>query len=134
MEKYEQFDISMAKIKKIEKELIELGNKENISLMEVDFGESKKSRQDYIFIKGIQEILKDLGDKINQSDLMKETKVMRESLGLGDKRTIKWLQTWAARGKWKCEKVASEKNSIFYWIDEQTAKLAKVPNTDKIGA
>ena len=109
-------------------------DEENISLIEVDFGESNISRQEYIFIKGIQEILKDLGDKINQSDLMKETKVMRESLGLGDKRTIKWLQTWAHKGKWNYEKVASEKNSIFYWIDGQTNKLAKVPNTDKIGA
>ena len=105
-------------------------DEENVSLTEVDFGESNISRQEYIFIKGIQEILKDLGDKINQSDLMKETKVMRESLGLGDKRTIKWLQTWATRGKWRCEKVASEKNSIFYWIDGQTDKLTKLPNSD----
>lgn len=106
-------------------------DEENVSLIEVDFGESNISRQEYIFIKGIQEILKDLGDKINQSDLMKETKVMRQSLGLGDKRTIKWLQIWASKNKWRCEKVASEKNSIFYWIDEQTDKLAKVPNKER---
>lgn len=103
---------------------------DTVSLIEVDFQESNVSQQEYIFIKAIQEILKDLGGKINQSDLMKETKVMRESLGLGDKRSIKWLQTWATRGKWRCEKVASEKNSIFYWIDGQTDKLTKLPNSD----
>ncbi len=107
---------------------------DTVSLIEVDFQESNVSRQEYIFIKGIQEILKDLGGKINQSDLMKETKVMRESLGLGDKRSIKWLQSWANKGKWYYEKVANEKNSIFYWIEDQTDKLAKVPNSYKIGA
>lgn len=109
-------------------------DEENVSLIEVDFGESNISRQEYIFIKGIQEILKDLGGKINQSDLMKETKVMRESLGLGDKRSIKWFQSWANKGKWYYEKVANEKNSIFYWIEDQTDKLAKLPNNYKIGA
>lgn len=108
-------------------------DEENISLIEVDFGESNISQQEYIFIREIRNILNDLNEKINQSDLMNETKDIRESIGLGEKRFIKWLQIWAERGKWNCEKIASEKNSIFYWIDDQTDKLAKVPNIDKTG-
>jgi KaiC/GvpD/RAD55 family RecA-like ATPase len=108
-------------------------SEDTVSLYEVDFAESNISRQEYIFIREIRNILNDFNEKINQSDLMKETKDIRESIGLGEKRFIKWLQIWAERGKWNCEKIASEKNSIFYWIDDQTDKLAKVPNIDKTG-
>ncbi len=106
---------------------------ETISLIEVDFEESNISQQEYFFIKIVSDILKDLNEKINQSDLMKETKIVRESIGLGDKRAIKWLQIWGNKGKWNYEKVASEKNSIFYWIEKETEKLAKVLNDDKVG-
>ncbi|MBF7071056.1 hypothetical protein [Aliarcobacter butzleri] len=105
-------------------------NEETISLIEVDFEQSNLSRHQYIFIKEIQEILKELGGKINQSDLMKETKVMRESLGLGDKRAIKWLQSFGEKGMWTYEKVASQNNSIFYWLDNKVKKQPNVPKHD----
>ncbi len=103
-------------------------NEETISLIEVDFEESNLSQQEYIFIKEIQEILKDLGGKINQSDLMKETKKMRESIGLGDKRSIKLLQKFAEMGMWSYEKVPNQNNSIFYWLDNKVKNQPNLPN------
>jgi hypothetical protein len=105
-------------------------DEDNVLPIEVSFEESNITRKESIFIKEIQEILKDFREKVNQTELLKESKAFRQTLSLGDKRSIKWLQTWATRGKWKCEKVASEKNSIFYWIDGQTDKLTKLPNSD----
>lgn len=109
-------------------------DEKNVSLIEVDFEESNVSQQEYIFIKEIKNILNDFNEKINQSDLIKESECIRKELGIGEKRFIKWLQIWAEKGKWNCEKIPSEKNSIFYWIEGQTNKLANLPNSDKIGA
>ncbi len=64
MEKYEQFDISMAKIKKIEKELIELGNKENISLKQIMELREEATKH----YKICNDILKELKDDTKQSN------------------------------------------------------------------
>lgn len=55
--------------------------------MEVSFEESNMTRKESIFVQEIQEILKDFGEKVNQSELLKESKSFRQSLGLGDKRS-----------------------------------------------
>ena len=64
MEKYEQFDISMAKIKKIERELIELGNKENISLKQIMELREEATKH----YKVCNDILKELKDDTKQSN------------------------------------------------------------------
>lgn len=107
---------------------------ENITLKEVNYEESNISKKELVFITEIQEILKDFGEKVNQTDLLKESKVIRQSSGLGDKRSIKWLQLFGDKKKWNFDKVPAEKNSVLYWIKEESENLAKVPNSDKIGA
>lgn len=64
MEKYEQFDISMAKIKKIERELIELGSKENISLKQIMELREEATKH----YKVCNDILKELKDDTKQSN------------------------------------------------------------------
>ena len=104
---------------------------ETITLLEVNYEESNISTKELIFIKEIQEILKDFDEKVNQTELLKESRAMRQSLGLGDKRSIKWLHSFGEKNKWNLEKVASEKNAIFYWLKKNSLNL---PNTQEIGA
>ena len=106
-------------------------NEETITLLEVNYEESNISTKELIFIKEIQEILKDFDEKVNQTELLKESRAMRQSLGLGDKRSIKWLHSFGKKNKWNLEKVASEKNAIFYWLKKNSLNL---PNTQEIGA
>ncbi len=106
-------------------------NEETITLLEVNYEESNISTKELIFIKEIQEILKDFDEKVNQTELLKESRAMRQSLGLGDKRSIKWLHSFGEKNKWNLEKVASEKNAIFYWLKKNSLNL---PNTQEIGA
>ena len=100
---------------------------DTISLEEVSFEEANVSNKEFLFVKEIQEILKDFDEKINQTDLLKESRSIRQSLGLGDKRSIKWLQSFAEKGRWASEKIPSEKNAIFYWIEKN---LPDLPNID----
>ena len=106
-------------------------NEETITLLEVNYEESNISTKELIFIKEIQEILKDFDEKVNQTELLKESRAMRQSLGLGDKRSIKWLHSFGEKDRWNLEKVASEKNAIFYWLKKNSLNL---PNTQEIGA
>lgn len=106
-------------------------NEETITLLEVNYEESNISTKELIFIKEIQEILKDFDEKVNQTELLTESRAMRQSLGLGDKRSIKWLHSFGEKNKWNLEKVASEKNAIFYWLKKNSLNL---PNTQEIGA
>jgi hypothetical protein len=69
-------------------------DQDNVLPIEVSFEESNMTRKESIFVQEIQEILKDFGEKVNQSELLKESKSFRQSLGLGDKRSIKWLQSF----------------------------------------
>ena len=100
---------------------------DTISLEEVSFEEANVSNKEFLFVKEIQEILKDFDEKINQTDLLKESRSIRQSLSLGDKRSIKWLQSFAEKGRWASERIPSEKNAIFYWIEKN---LPCLPNTD----
>ncbi len=73
-------------------------DEDNVLPIEVSFEESNMTRKESIFVQEIQEILKDFGEKVNQSELLKESKSFRQSLRLGDKRSIKWLQSFAKKG------------------------------------
>lgn len=96
-----------------------------IMIQEVDYEESNIDRKEALFIKEIQEILEDLEDEINQGELLNESRVFRQSIGLGDKRTIKWLEVWAVKGKWQKVQRTEKKNAIFYSL----CKTAKLPNS-----
>ena len=72
-------------------------DEDNVLPIEVSFEESNTTRKESIFIKEIQEILKDFEEKVNQTELLKESKAFRQSIGLGDKRSIKWLQSFAKK-------------------------------------
>ena len=105
-------------------------DEDNVLPIEVSFEESNTTRKESIFIKEIQEILKDFEEKVNQTELLKESKAFRQSIGLGDKRSIKWLQSFAKKGMWQYEKVASQNNSIFYCINDKVRNSPNLPNND----
>ncbi len=46
---------------------------------------------------------------------------------VGQKKAIKWLQIWGDKGKWIYEQRPSEKNAIFYRLESEAEKLAKLP-------
>ena len=103
-------------------------DQDNVLPIEVSFEESNMTRKESIFVKEIQEILKDFGEKVNQSELLKESKSFRQSLGLGDKRSIKWLQSFGEKGMLSYEKVASQNNSILYWFNDKVRNSPNLPN------
>ena len=103
-------------------------DEDNVLPMEVSFEESNMTRKESIFVQEIQEILKDFGEKVNQSELLKESKSFRQSLGLGDKRSIKWLQSFGEKGMLSYEKVASQNNSILYWFNDKVRNSPNLPN------
>ena len=103
-------------------------DEDNVLPIEVSFEESNMTRKESIFVKEIQEILKDFGEKVNQSELLKESKSFRQSLGLGDKRSIKWLQSFGEKGMLSYEKVASQNNSILYWFNDKVRNSPNLPN------
>ena len=106
-------------------------NEETIMIQEVDYEESNVSKKEALFIQEIQEILEDFEEEINQSELLNECKSFRQSIGLGDKRAIKWLESWAEKAKWKREQKPEKKNAIFYSSLRKTAKLPNSENIDK---
>ena len=103
-------------------------DQDNVLPIEVSFEESNMTRKESIFVQEIQEILKDFGEKVNQSELLKESKSFRQSLGLGDKRSIKWLQSFGEKGMLSYEKVASQNNSILYWFNDKVRNSPNLPN------
>ena len=105
-------------------------DEDNVLPMEVSFEESNMTRKESIFVQEIQEILKDFGEKVNQSELLKESKSFRQSLGLGDKRSIKWLQSFAEKGMWSYEKVTTQNNSILYSLDNKVKNQINLLNND----
>lgn len=105
-------------------------DQDNVLPIEVSYEESNFTKKELIFIKEIQEILKDFDEKTNQTELLKESKAFRQSIGLGDKRSIKWLQSFGEKGMWTYEKVASQNNSIFYWLDDKVKNQPNVPKHD----
>lgn len=104
---------------------------ETVMIQEVDFEESNVAKKEAFFIKEIKEILEDFEEEINQSELLNESRAFRQSIGLGDKRAIKWLELWAEKGKWQRIQRPEKKNAIFYSSSRKTAKLPNSENMDK---
>lgn len=104
-------------------------DEETIMIEEVDYEESNISRKEVLFIKEIQELLEDF-EEINQSELLSESRALRQSIGIGDKRTIKWLEIWGEKGKWQRVQRPEKKNAIFYSLIKKTAKVPNLPNSD----
>lgn len=102
-------------------------NEINYEYANISFRESQ-------FVHTIVDALED--GEMNQSEILNHLEKIRffNEYKIGQKKAIKWLQSWGDKGKWKYEKRPNEKNSIFYWIDEKQTNLLKLPNNDKIGA
>ncbi|MDD3443597.1 hypothetical protein [Sulfurimonas denitrificans] len=66
--------------------------------------------------------------EMNQSEVLsylEKVKFLSE-YKVGQKKAIKWLQVWGDKGKWIYEQRPSEKNAIFYRLESEAEKLAKV--------
>lgn len=107
-------------------------NEDAIMIQEVDYEESNVSKNEILFITEIQEILEDFESELNQSELLNESKAFRISIRLGDKRSVKWLETWAERGKWQRTQRPEKKNAIFYTSICKTAKLLNSENKNEV--
>ena len=71
---------------------------------------------------------------MNQSEIMKYLKQISflSKYSIGEKKVLSLLDKWSKMGKWSYEQRVNEKNAKFYYIE--TAKLTKLPSSDKIGA
>mgnify|MGYP003592642561 CR=1 FL=1 len=99
---------------------------------EIDYKIANITNSEASFVNTILDLLSD--GEMNQSEIMKYLKQISflSKYSIGEKKVLSLLDKWSKMGKWSYEQRVNEKNAKFYYI--QTAKLAKVPNTDKIGA
>lgn len=99
-------------------------------IKEVDYESVNISFRESQFVHYVTDALED--GELNQSELLTHLEKIRffTEFKLGQKKAIRWLREWSDKGKWKYEQRASEKNRVFYWLDGQTEKLAKLPNND----
>lgn len=99
---------------------------------EIDFKIANIGYAESSFLNIILDLLSD--SQMNQSEIMKYLKQISffTKYSIGEKKVLSWLDKWAKNGKWCCKQKSNEKNAKFYYI--QTAKLANLPNSDKIGA
>ena len=99
---------------------------------EIDFQTANISNLEATFVNLIYDLLQD--SEMNQTEIMKYLKQISffSKFAVGEKKVISWLEKWAKNGKWACEQRVNEKNAKFYYV--QTAKLAKLPNNNKIGS
>ena len=99
---------------------------------EIDFQTANISNLEATFVNLIYDLLQD--SEMNQSEIMKYLKQISffSKFAVGEKKVISWLEKWSKNGKWACEQRVNEKNAKFYYV--QTAKLAKLPNNNKIGS
>lgn len=99
---------------------------------EIDFKIANIGHAESSFVNIILDLLSD--SQMNQSEIMKYLKQISffTKYSIGEKKVLSWLDKWAKNGKWCCKQKSNEKNAKFYYI--QTAKLANLPNSDKIGA
>ena len=99
---------------------------------EMPYSEANISSIEAQFISEVQAILGDLGE-INQSELIKELQMTLNTLKLGTKRAIKWLEKWANESKWCREKRPEQKNAVVYFLQDtslQNSETDKLPNGD----
>jgi energy-coupling factor transporter ATP-binding protein EcfA2 len=99
-------------------------------IKEVDYDTVNISLRESQFVNFVLDALED--GELNQSELLNHLEKIRffSEFKVGQKKAIRWLREWADKGKWKYEQRAIEKNKVFYWLDSQTEKLAKLPNDD----
>ena len=99
---------------------------------EIDFQIANISYSESSFVNTILDLLSD--GEMNQSEIMKYLKQISflSKYSIGEKKVLSLLDKWSKMGKWSCEQRVNEKNAKFYYIE--TAKLTKLPNSDKIGA
>jgi hypothetical protein len=132
--KNEDLDTWLFFVKKDRDKLIESKafkyDENNVLPIEVSFEESNVTAKESAFIKEIREILKDFKEKTNQTELLKESKAFRQSIGLGEKRSIKWLKLFAEKGIWSYEQVSDQHNSIFYFLNDKAKNQPNLPNND----
>lgn len=99
---------------------------------EIDFQIANISYSESSFVNTILDLLSD--GEMNQSEIMKYLKQISflSKYSIGEKKVLSLLDKWSKMGKWSYEQRVNEKNAKFYYIE--TAKLTKLPNSDKIGA
>jgi archaellum biogenesis ATPase FlaH len=99
---------------------------------EIDFQIANISYTESSFVNTILDLLYE--GEMNQSEIMKYLKQISffSKYSIGEKKVLSLLDKWSKMGKWSYEQRVNEKNAKFYYIE--TAKLTKLPNSDKIGA
>jgi archaellum biogenesis ATPase FlaH len=99
---------------------------------EIDFQIANISYSESSFVNTILDLLSD--GEMNQSEIMKYLKQISflSKYSIGEKKVLSLLDKWSKMGKWSYEQRVNEKNAKFYYIE--TAKLTKLPSSDKIGA
>lgn len=96
---------------------------------EVDYENFNITQRESQFVIYVIDALED--GKMNQSEILIHLEKVKffSEYKVGQKKAIKWLQIWAEKGKWIYEQSPSEKNAIFYRLERESEKLAKLPNT-----
>jgi len=99
---------------------------------EVDYETANIDLREAQFVTYVLDALQD--GEMNQSELISHLEKMRFFMEykVGQKKSIGWLKKWREKGKWDCEKRASEKNAIFYWIKSDTKNCQTCQTKNKI--
>jgi hypothetical protein len=102
---------------------------------EIDYQMANISNSESTFVNIVLDLL--LDGEMNQTEIMKYLKqiLFFSKYSIGEKKVLSWLEKWAKNGKWACEQRVNEKNAKFYYVQTvKLAKLAKLPNNNKIGS
>lgn len=94
---------------------------------EVDYDTFNISQRESKFVMYVVDALED--GEMNQSEVLAYLEKVKffSEYKVGQKKAIKWLQVWGDKGKWIYEQRPSEKNAIFYRLESEAEKLAKLP-------
>lgn len=94
---------------------------------EVDYDNFNISQRESKFVMYVVDALED--GEMNQSEVLSYLEKVKffSEYKVGQKKVIKWLQVWGDKGKWIYEQRPSEKNAIFYRLESEAEKLAKLP-------
>ena len=100
---------------------------------EVDYETFNISQRESKFVMYVIDALED--GEMNQSEVISYLEKVKffSEYKVGQKKAIKWLQVWGDNGKWIYEQRPGEKNAIFYRLESEAEKLAKLPNKVIIG-
>ncbi len=94
---------------------------------EVDYDTFNTSQRESKFVMLVIDALED--GEMNQGEVISYLEKVKffSEYKVGQKKAIKWLQIWGDKGKWIYQQRPSEKNAIFYRLESETEKLAKLP-------